>query len=275
MKEFNLELAKQLTQDAEANEFSVDFDFLWEWCGYSKKSHAKESLKKNFEDGLDYIEQEPHQRQSVNHASFSPQEQASNARTQKIWTTPDCAKEFGMLAKTEQGKQVRKYFIHAEKELRRSITENPKTHLEYLRDVLEEQIKQERILKLTQEKVDNHDNILEQHQETIDTTANELESVKEKLESYRSNPNFQNYKLTINKFCRNKGIEADAGDSRSAGRKLTKLCNVLEIDFDELGNGRSNEYPYWLLEAVLESANDFRMPVEDFVRRCLQCYIDD
>lgn len=95
MNNFNLEIAKQLTQDAESNEFSVDFDLLWEWCGYSSKHKAKEQLKKNFEEELDYIQTFP---QSGEWASAGGSSDQPPIRTIKIWTTPDCAKEFGMLA---------------------------------------------------------------------------------------------------------------------------------------------------------------------------------
>jgi phage anti-repressor protein len=186
MTEFNLELAKQLTQDAEANEFSVDFDLLWQWCGYSKKSHAKESLKKNFEEWLDYIEQEPQQRQWASTEGFSDH---PPIRTIKIWTTPDCAKEFGMLAKTEQGKQVRKYFIRAEKELRRSMQENPLAHLEHIRDVLDQQIKQGYSLQLTKETVEEQQMRLENHEDRINATEGEIETLKEEIENNRNNPN--------------------------------------------------------------------------------------
>jgi hypothetical protein len=42
MTELTLELAKQLTQDAESTSFPVDFDELRQWCDYTSKHKAKE-----------------------------------------------------------------------------------------------------------------------------------------------------------------------------------------------------------------------------------------
>ncbi len=49
---FNIELAKQLVESYE--EFPVDFDLLWQWCGYSRKQKAKDMLIRNFEENFDF-----------------------------------------------------------------------------------------------------------------------------------------------------------------------------------------------------------------------------
>lgn len=115
MTELTLELAKQLTQEAESTDFTVDFDELWQWCGYTRKDNAKKVLEKNFNKGLDYEERFLHFEEWASAGGSSNQ---PPNRTIKLYTTPDCAKEFGMLARTEQGRTVRQYFIKAEKELR-------------------------------------------------------------------------------------------------------------------------------------------------------------
>ncbi len=103
---FSIELAKQLVESYE--QFSVDFDLLWQWCGYSRKQKAKDMLIKNFEKHFDF--------EITQSGELRPQGGYSNREIIKL--TTDCAKEFGMLAQTENGKLVRKYFIAAEKELR-------------------------------------------------------------------------------------------------------------------------------------------------------------
>jgi hypothetical protein len=37
------------------NEFVVDFDSIWKWCGFSRKGHAKTLLEKHFQKDIDYI----------------------------------------------------------------------------------------------------------------------------------------------------------------------------------------------------------------------------
>lgn len=118
MTELTLELAKKLTQDAESTEFTIDFDELWQWCGYSRKDSAKRMLKSRFFENMDYIESLHCAVEHDNHAGSSLHEKSSATKPMKTWTTPDCAKKFGMLSQTKQGDKVRDYFVKAEKELR-------------------------------------------------------------------------------------------------------------------------------------------------------------
>lgn len=52
MTDFNIRLARALVESDE--DYPVDFDELWRWCGYSRKNNAKRVLLDNFEKGLDY-----------------------------------------------------------------------------------------------------------------------------------------------------------------------------------------------------------------------------
>lgn len=172
MTELTLELAKQLTQDAESTSFAVDFDELWQWCGYSSKHKAKEQLTKNFDKDLDYSEAFTRMGESVNHAGLSPQEKAAATRTIKYYTTPDCAKEFGMLARTEQGRTVRRYFIQAEKELRaiQKTQKLPQTYLEALKELVDSEEKRqlaEEKAKQTQGKLNEAEDVLETYRSIL------------------------------------------------------------------------------------------------------------
>lgn len=103
---FNLETALTIVQ-SNTSEFKVEFDSLWQWCGYSTKANAKRTLENNFEEGFDFS------------STLMKTSNGSMGRpSELIMLTVDCAKEFAMLAQTEQGKQVRRYFIQAEKQLR-------------------------------------------------------------------------------------------------------------------------------------------------------------
>jgi phage anti-repressor protein len=84
--------------------FPVDFDRAWQWIGYSIKKDAKQFLLKNFELDLDYVVLQP----ELGTLDFPrPSEQ--------IYITVDAFKTWGMMARTEQGKLVRKYFLECEK----------------------------------------------------------------------------------------------------------------------------------------------------------------
>lgn len=86
-------------------EFSVDFNDAWEWIGYSRKDNALRTLKDNFIENIDYI--------LIRSREEKPQYKPSS----EYMITPDCFKQFAMIAKTENGKKIRLYFIEAEKEL--------------------------------------------------------------------------------------------------------------------------------------------------------------
>jgi anti-repressor protein len=90
------------------NCFPVDFDDAWQWLGYARKDSALRKLKKHFSAGQDFSF----------HQDVEAQTQGSRTVTAKIDKydlTVDCFKELGMLAGTEQGKLVRKYYLQCER----------------------------------------------------------------------------------------------------------------------------------------------------------------
>jgi phage anti-repressor protein len=106
---FSLTTASILLDSSE--QFPVDFDWAWQWLGYGKKSDAKEALlNKGFVVGVDL--------------RIDPQlGTLDNPRpTERITLTVDCFKTWGMMAGTEQGKQVRKYFLECERIAKGKIT---------------------------------------------------------------------------------------------------------------------------------------------------------
>ena len=111
---FSLELAQQLVNSSD--EFCVDFDLLWECCGYSKKSNARRTLTVNFQQDIEFC-------------STRSKTLSDGRPSELIKLTTDCAKEFALLAQTENGKKIRQYFIEAEKQLRQK-TESDRSILE-------------------------------------------------------------------------------------------------------------------------------------------------
>ena len=101
---FNQELAQQLVNSDE--QFPVDFELAWEWIGYSSKQSAKKKLSRNFDAGTDYLSKW----MSVAHSNG-----LTASRTEQIYLTIDAFKSLGMMAGTEQGKEIRKYFLNCER----------------------------------------------------------------------------------------------------------------------------------------------------------------
>jgi phage anti-repressor protein len=103
---FDFDMASSLVHSNK--QYPVNFDDLWLWCGYSRKDNAKKVLLENFEEDFDF--------------SLELRKTPKGGRpSELIFLTLDAAKEFAMLARTEQGKEVRKYFIEAEKKARQIL----------------------------------------------------------------------------------------------------------------------------------------------------------
>ena len=93
------------------NQFPVDFDLVWQWIGYSRKDSAKRTLENaGFELGQDF--QVIHI--NVDNSKGGPKER-------KIMLTIDCFKSFCMMAGTEKGKEVRKYYIEIERRYKETL----------------------------------------------------------------------------------------------------------------------------------------------------------
>ena len=132
--DFSHDLALALTQST--NEFPVDFDDAWQWIGYATKQKAKNKLLNNFEQGLDFNLTQMVKVQKEGRRTVSrPYEH--------IALTTDCFKSLGMMAGTEKGKEIRRYFLDCERQVKALISAqqqqapqplpNPRDRLEDLR----------------------------------------------------------------------------------------------------------------------------------------------
>lgn len=102
--EFSHECALALVQSTDP--FPVNFDDGWQWIGYKRKDTAKNALTANFESGVDYVIE----------FSGSDRKTSRGGRPREIISlTVDAFKSFCMMAGTEKGKQVRRYFIECER----------------------------------------------------------------------------------------------------------------------------------------------------------------
>ena len=81
--------------------YPIDFDDAWQWVGYSRKDHALEVLLKDFEEGQDF--------------SRILGKSTGGRPAENYFLTIDCFKSFCMMAGTERGKEVRRYYLAVEK----------------------------------------------------------------------------------------------------------------------------------------------------------------
>ncbi|MBE9212320.1 hypothetical protein IQ247_06295 [Plectonema cf. radiosum LEGE 06105] len=95
-------------------QFPIDFDEAWVWLGYATKQKAKQKLVRNFESGLDYTLNQMVKRVEGNRGGGS-------TIYEEIKLTVECLKSFGMMADTEQGKLIRRYFLECEKIVRAKV----------------------------------------------------------------------------------------------------------------------------------------------------------
>lgn len=109
--EFGFGTALALLESADP--FPVDFDAAWQWLGYQRKDYAKETLVRNFERGLDYTSE---------FSGLNRKTPDGGRPSEFIYLTIDCFKAFGMMAGTEKGKQVRRYFLECERKLKQVKT---------------------------------------------------------------------------------------------------------------------------------------------------------
>ena len=99
--EFSLEIAQSLYSSVE--QFPVIFDDAWVWLEYSRKDNAKASfLKCGFVEGVDYV-------------SLKIQENSEGRPVERLRLSCECLKQWGMMAGTSKGKQVRMYFLECER----------------------------------------------------------------------------------------------------------------------------------------------------------------
>ena len=94
-----------LNYDCEAD-FVIDLEDVYKWVGYTRKDTAKDLLRKEFECGVNYV---------VKAAPVQSGAGGSGKNKETILLNVDTFKEFCSLARTDQGKKIRKYYIKLEK----------------------------------------------------------------------------------------------------------------------------------------------------------------
>lgn len=205
---FNQELAIALYESSD--DFPVDLDDAWQWLGYAKKQNAKDKLIRNFENDLDFrITQ---MRETKQDGSFSH-------CYEKIELTIDCLKSLGMMAGTEQGKAIRKYFLECERVVKQRS--QPMTTIQALAVMVNQMAEQER-------------RIIEQEQQ-LKLAESRLAAVEHEQGRYIA-PSGNKY--TVLGFAVKQGLEVSAKFASQKGRQASVLCRKREIDIEQIYDPR-------------------------------------
>lgn len=108
--QLSLEIVRVLVESPE--QFPIELNDAWGWLGFKSKRAAKDLLLDAFEEGLDFLRELP---------------KATGGRPSEVFMlTVDCFKSLGMMANTEKGRKVRKYFLECERQLKELIREQSK-----------------------------------------------------------------------------------------------------------------------------------------------------
>ncbi|MEH1777196.1 MAG: hypothetical protein V7K64_13540 [Nostoc sp.] len=95
----NQSLAVSLYQSDE--KFPVHLEVAWQWLGYSRKDVCLDAIKRYLEEEIDF--------------SISIRKSTGGRPKQDVRLSIDGLKTLGMIAGTEQGKSVRRYFLECER----------------------------------------------------------------------------------------------------------------------------------------------------------------
>jgi phage anti-repressor protein len=225
LTDFSLLSAYSLTKSVDA--FPVDFDAAWRWLGFSRRDSAKQSLLDcEFIKGVEF---------QINLELGTldvprPKE--------KIMLAVECFKSWGMMAGTEQGKQIRKYFIECERIAKRDY--RPPTQLELAKQNLQLLEKEERQNIYLKDKPGLAHKIEEAHNPQKALPSFDLYTFDELCE-LRGVPLFD---VNKKKLLSRKLADAYENDTFKKPRKISRVC------FSPKGrrrNSQLNAYPLSIL----------------------------
>lgn len=202
---FNQELAIALYESTE--NFPVDFDDAWHWLGYSAKQKALNTLKNNFEEGVDFL-------------TKGLKTSTGGRPSDFIALSVDCFKSLGMMAGTEQGKLIRKYFLECERVVKQRNSQ-PMTTIQALAVIVNQMAEQER-------------RMMEQEQQ-LKIAESRLAAVECEQGRYFA-PNGNKY--TVLGFAVKQGLEISAKAASQKGKQASTLCRKREIDIERIYDPR-------------------------------------
>ena len=127
------------------NDYPINLEHVYKMIGFANKGNAMKTIKSNFVENEDYK------------TSLLPKEKSSwgGSGSEQIMLNTDTFKNLCMIAKTPQGKQIRKYYMKLENIHNKIIKEE----IEQQRLLQQETIKQ---LEETKEQLQIKDKVIEQ-----------------------------------------------------------------------------------------------------------------
>ena len=116
---FTLEIAQKYYQSSD--EFPISLDEAWQYAGYATKTVAKQALQSS-----DLIE-------DVDWILLTDRNSLQGGRpSENIFLSVEGFKQFGTISGTEQGKEIRRYFVVCEKQFK-NVLKDSQNYLEILR----------------------------------------------------------------------------------------------------------------------------------------------
>lgn len=120
----NFSQENALTLLNSADDFPVDFKLACEWLQFTRKDNAKRAfLACGFTEGSDFCYSLINEGIEKIGAKTVKSINKKAGEQQQIWLTVDCFKTWGMMAGTDKGKEVRKYFLECERKLKAVVAE--------------------------------------------------------------------------------------------------------------------------------------------------------
>jgi phage anti-repressor protein len=222
MNDFSKDLALSLLESAE--EYPVDFDDAWQWLGYATKQKAQKKLEQNFEEGSDYL-------------TKGLKRSTGGRPGELILLTVDCFKSLGMTAGTEQGKQIRKYFLECEK-----IAKQKSEPLDAIAEM--------EMIARTATHLAALQRQSAQQQKQLDQAEVRITAIECEQGRYMSPGG---YKYTVLGFAKKNGLEISSATASTKGKAAAKLCREREIVIEQIYDtrfGHVNIYPESILIEV-------------------------
>lgn len=220
MIDFSTETAIALLNSTD--DYPVDFDDAWEWLGFANKASAKRKLS-SFVIDVDY-------------STETLKNPSAGRPSESIRLTVEAFKMMGMMAGTEQGKQIRKYFLECEKIAKQKP--DALTELEGLAIAFTRMAEQERRALQQQKQLD---------QAEVRISAIECEQGR-----YMS-PSGNKY--TILGFANKNNLEISCATAATKGKAAASLCRKKEIAIEQIYDprfGYVNLYPESVLIEVFK-----------------------
>jgi phage anti-repressor protein len=239
-------------------DFIIDFDSVWKWVGFSRKSDGKRVLEKHFTFDLDYIV-----------LRQSPQNSSNGGRaSEKIMLTVNTFKKFCLKSNTKKADEIHDYYIKLEELLQETIMEQT--------DELHIQLEQKKVLeeKLLNNQRELEDKLLQEQTDLIKAKKSLLKiqtkfTHRHKLDEkpcvyILENPDdkFAKYKI---------GMTKDINERLRADRTMIPLIKarlimytehyeifekIIKIKYADLLETQSHEWIFYNLNKLIDGFNE-------------------